>query len=119
MTPFAREEHRALEDVRQLAHVAGERVGREHLDHLRSDARRGAAEALGVPGDEVPDEQRNVAASLAQRRHVHRHHLQAEEQVLAEAPAGTSVLRSRFVAATTRASTLMVSAAPTRRISPS
>ena len=89
---LAREQHRPLDDVRQLAHVARELVAREHLEHLGRDARGGAAEALGVARDEVLDEQRDVPAPLAQRRHAHRHDLQAEEQVLAEAARGDLVL---------------------------
>ena len=61
---FAREEHRALDDVRELAHVAGELVALEH-SRCTSGATRGdgRAQALGVAGDEVADEERDVAAS--------------------------------------------------------
>ncbi len=38
-------------------------------------------------GEHVLDEQRKILASLAQRRHLDRHHRQAEVEVFAELPA--------------------------------
>ena len=50
----------------------------------RARQARGGAEAL----DEVVDQLGNVLAPLGQPRHAHRHHVQAVEQVLAEAAGG-------------------------------
>ena len=51
-------------------------VGRDHA----------LAEGLGVLGQEVLGEQRDVAAPLAERGQRERHHVQPVEEVLAEAP---------------------------------
>ena len=78
-----------LDVVAQLAHVARPVV---HLQ--RGDARRRPACARGRPVasadplDEVVDQLGDVLAPLGQARHAHRHHVQAVEQVLAEAARG-------------------------------
>ncbi len=61
----------------------------------------------------------DVTGALAQRRQTDRHHVEAEEQVLAELPWAISWRRSRWVAAMMRTSVLMVRAPPTLWYSPS
>src|ERR1019366_10737470 len=77
----------AFENVRQLAHFAGKAIGPEHLVHFGRAPWRRAPEPVGVARDEVPDEERDVAASLAQGRDVDRDDLEPEEQIFAEPPA--------------------------------
>jgi hypothetical protein len=67
--------------------------------------------------DEVLDEQGDVLAALAQRGDRQREHVEAVEEVLAEAPRLGPPSRGRaFVAATTRTSTLRSLVSPTRRM---
>ena len=58
--------------------------------------------------DDVRDEQRDVAGALAQRRDLQRHDVEPVEQVFAEVAARDLGSRSRFVAVTSRTSTLSV-----------
>ena len=68
----ARKNRRALDDVLELAHVARPVVARRALEKRRRDARERLAELAPGLGEEVADEQRDVLAPLAQRRHGHR-----------------------------------------------
>src|SRR2546428_286597 len=73
-----------MHDVLQLAHVPRPVVARQHLERARRHAPHVAvALARGLP-DEVLDEERNVLAPLAERRHVDRHDVQAIVEVLTE-----------------------------------
>ena len=79
-----REHDGALDGVLELAHVAGPRRVHEHRHRLRRDAVDALARAARVPPDEVLDEQRDVLAALAQRRHRDRDDVQPVEQILLE-----------------------------------
>ena len=102
-----RQDQQPLDRVAQLAHVARPVERRQPLDRRprrsRAAPRRRCRARLR---HEVRDQQRNVLAPLAQRRHVDRHDVQAVEEVLAE-PARRRSPSSRFlfVAAITRTST--------------
>ena len=87
--------------VAQLADVA--RPGVESIFNRGGGVGGARASGRRRTVDEV-GEQRDVAATLAERRQRHRHHREAVVEVLAELPADL-VARSRFVAATTRTST--------------
>ena len=80
----AREHDGALDRVLELAHVAGPAVLGEALERGRRAAGDRLAVLLGVDLDEVLREQRDVVAAIAQRRHVHRDHVEAVVEVLAE-----------------------------------
>src|SRR5215469_12683180 len=73
----------AASEVLELAYIAGPPVALEPVE-------RGLVELLGrqpLPlhqGEEVADEIGHVLDALAQRRQAQRHHVEAEEQVLAE-----------------------------------
>ena len=74
-------EHRVLE----LAHIAGPAVGVEQRERLGADARHALALLGGEAREEMPRQFGDVLRPLAQRRHRDRKHVQAVEQVLAEA----------------------------------
>src|SRR5438093_10265043 len=76
--------HRALEDVSQLAHVPRPRVAREDLQDVRREAAHRAPELLVEGGDEVAGERLDVVRPAAQRRQVDGAHVQAVIQVVAE-----------------------------------
>jgi hypothetical protein len=111
------EDHGALDGVFELADVAGPAVRisadiasaempRRPSSSARPHATRKGGRAAGCP------------RAVAQRRDGDDERAEAEVQVLAErAGRRTAALRSRFVAATTRACTRMLRSAPTRRIS--
>ena len=65
-----REDHEALDEVAQLADVAGKAVGRKYLDGVVLDADAGSIVGLRREREEVAREQRDVLAARAQRRDV-------------------------------------------------
>src|SRR5262245_63513149 len=71
---------------RSLAHVAGPGVGDEPLLGVARELDRRPPALAARLLEEVPHEQRDVLAALAQRGHLDRDHVQAVEEVLAEAP---------------------------------
>ena len=75
------ERQAALEDVLELAHVAGKRIALERRDGFGIELRRIAARELRE--DRVGD-QRNVLAHLAQARHRELDHVQPVVEVLPE-----------------------------------
>src|SRR5438445_1373864 len=79
---------RALDDVLQLAHVAGPAVGAQGRQRLRRRPVDPLAELVVEATDEVPDEQRDVLAARAQRRHRQVYDVQPVVEVVAEAAAG-------------------------------
>src|SRR5258708_20954605 len=81
------EEDGALEDVLQLADVAGPRVGGQRGQRVVLDGPDVLLQPRVVLLPEVLDEERNVLAPLAQGRQEDRHHVEPVEEVLAE-PAG-------------------------------
>src|SRR5882762_643881 len=79
------EDHRALEHVLELAHVALPGPSNESPERLALDAEAPGAE-LGVePLDQVIDQERDVTASFAERRHAQVHDVEPVVEVLAEA----------------------------------
>src|SRR5262245_34505840 len=87
---------RALEAVAELAHIAGPRVRAQHAE--RRIVHRG--DALVVLGAELLekglDQERDVVAALAQRRHRQAHDVQAVIEILAEG-AGANRLHGLLV----------------------
>src|SRR5579859_6755315 len=80
-----RHDDRPLDYVLQLANVAGPWVLAETIERLAVDDRDLLAHSLREPVGEVLDEQRDVARSLAKRRHIDRKDVQAVEEIRAEA----------------------------------
>ena len=70
----------------QLAHVAGPVIGLKRGDGVVADASGRQSGHFGGARHEVSDQRRDILAAMAERRHPQRHHAQAVEQVLAEAP---------------------------------
>src|SRR5690242_2194508 len=82
---------RALDDVLQLAHIAGPRIRRQTLHRLliRPD---GGCWTRRVLAQEVRDQQVNVFASLSQRRQVQLNDVESIEQVAAKSSGGGQLL---------------------------
>src|SRR5215510_11263837 len=89
----AAQEHRAFDDVAQLADVAGPVVTEQQSLGLRRHTLDAAVEPLIEVADEMSDERQYVLAAFAQRRQRDRHYVQAVEEVFAEAPAFDLVLQ--------------------------
>ena len=68
----------------QLADVPGPVVRDQPRHGLGGDIRNRLGVLGGVPPEEMGGEERDILASLAQRRHVERHHAEAIEVILAE-----------------------------------
>ena len=89
------EDHRALDRVAQLAHVARPRVALEHRGRLRRQLQRPAGGRDGGERQETAGQGQDVLPALAQRRHAHLDHVQPVEQVLAEPPGAARRPRGR------------------------
>jgi hypothetical protein len=108
------QDQHALDVVAQLADVAGPGLDLQGGQGvLAQSATRMPVASRSL--DEVADQLGDVLATLRQARHPHRHHVQAVEQVLAEAPAAISSRSSREVDEITRTSTWTSLSPPTRR----
>src|SRR5262249_36838194 len=81
-----REREGALDGVLQLADVAGPVERDQRLEGVRRDALRRHLVLLGVPGEEVLDERRDVLTPRAQRRQLDVDDVETVEQVRPEAP---------------------------------
>src|SRR5258708_30803385 len=86
-TLFRSEEDGALEDVLQLADVAGPRVGGQRGQRVVLDGPDVLLQPRVVFLPEVLDEERNVLAPLARGRQEDRHPVEPVQDVLSE-PAG-------------------------------
>ncbi len=75
----------ALDRGAQLAHVAGPVVAAQQLARLLGESRGGGRAALALAGEEGERQRQHVLAAVAQRLELERHHVQAVEQILAEA----------------------------------
>ncbi len=87
----AREDHRALDHVLQLAHVARPVVGLQQTHDVGRNVVDALAQRAAEAIDQVADQRRNVAAPLAERRQRDRKHVQAVVEVAAE-PAAAHLL---------------------------
>jgi hypothetical protein len=76
--------HRPLQDVGELAHVAGVAVGEEQPLRLGRDGGPRPAQLGGEAVEEVLQEERQVLAPLAQGRHPHLDDVEPVEEILAE-----------------------------------
>ncbi len=88
----AREHHRALDRVLQLAHVPGKRIRRQRLPRPRADRRRRAPRRRRAR-QKMLDQERQVFAPLAQRRDAQIDPVQSIIQVLPKAPVGDAMLQ--------------------------
>ena len=77
-----------LDHVLQLSNVPGPAILFEERQGLVADPADPLAFLLGIPFDQVLDEERDVTGALTQRRHVHREHVESVEQVLPKAALG-------------------------------
>src|SRR6266478_7919751 len=82
--PTRREDHRALDQVRELAHVAGPRIRAQRVQRLGRNDLDVPVHRAREPVNEVPDERGNVLGALAQRRHVDGEDVEAVIEVVAE-----------------------------------
>src|SRR5205823_6884253 len=79
------EQHRALDLVGELAHVARKRVAGEQRERLVAGLADGLLQLRREPSRQMPGEGRDVLPPVAQRRQADRKDAQAVVQVLAEA----------------------------------
>src|SRR5438132_13499861 len=80
----AREDDRALDDVLELAHVAGPVVLHETFERLFADRRRLGGRAVTVLREEVLDERGDVLFPIAERRHMDVDDVESVKEVVAE-----------------------------------
>jgi hypothetical protein len=80
----AREQRRALDQAHQLADVPGPAVADQLLERGRREPEALAMLALADHREVVVDQPRDVLRPIAQRRHVHRDHVDAVVEVLAK-----------------------------------
>src|ERR1700680_4467411 len=78
--PFA-QDHGPFDNVLQLTNVARPGITAEQLQSLLADFSNSLAQLSGVPLNEIFNQFRNVFASLTQRRHLDRKHIQPVEQI--------------------------------------
>ena len=81
----ASQRHGPLDAVLQLAHVARPGVAEELVGSGAREPDDGPPALRGVAPHEASREKQDVASPLAQRRHVHAHHVDAVVQIFAEA----------------------------------
>ena len=112
-----RQDHRALEDVAQFAHVPGPVVTLQILEAAAWPRRRSACPSPRRSPRRVRRRARDVVAPLAQRRHFDREDVEPVEQIAPEALARAPPrARSRLVAAMMRTSTSIGRGLPRRSI---
>ena len=88
----ARQDHRALDDVLELAHVARPGIRRQRRQRARVDAAHALADGLRVLLDEVLAQHGDVAGPIAQRRQRDRKDVEAVVEILAELAGGDLLL---------------------------
>ena len=87
----AGEQHRAVDDVLELADIAGPGVGEQQPAGLGRERPRRQPVLLGEAGGEVVGEQADVGGALAQRRDPQGDDVEAEVEVLAKAAGGNGL----------------------------
>src|SRR5437762_10389603 len=83
-----RHDQQPIDDVAQLADIAGPGVGLQRRQCVLAKLARLDARRRGAPRHEMAGQERDVFAPLAQGRHPDRHDVEAVEQIFAEAAAG-------------------------------
>src|SRR5206468_2545138 len=78
------ENHRALQNVLQLAHVSRPRIALQPLHRFATDVLDAPADPHGELGDEELCQQRNITRALAQRGKMQREHVQSIVEILTE-----------------------------------
>src|SRR5437660_4848564 len=82
--PAAGKDHRALDQVRELADVPGPSVPTERVQRLARDDLHPAVHGTREPLDEVAHQGRNVLGPLAERRGMDREHVQPVVEIVPE-----------------------------------
>src|SRR5437667_1954650 len=82
--PAARKDHRALDQVRELADVPGPSVPTERVQRLARDDLHPAVHGTREPLDEGAHQGRNVLGPLAERRGMDREHVQPVVEIVPE-----------------------------------
>ena len=82
------ENHDALDDVLEFAHVAGPVVLARACEGFFADLHARAAVLAAKLGEEFAGEERNILLALAERRHKKRDNIEAVEEVFAEVALG-------------------------------
>ena len=78
--------HEGADDVLQLAHIARPLIGEHRLFHRGCKTPKSLLLLAGELGEKSATDQQHIVVPFAQGRQRDRHHMQAVEQVLAEAP---------------------------------
>ena len=94
--PTGGEDHHALHEIAQLAHIAGPRILGQQLHGPRGDTVERPVVQTGKLGHEPTHQQRDVIRPLTQRRQIDAQHVEAIVQIGAE-PALLHVLAQRAV----------------------
>src|SRR4030095_5355158 len=92
-TVRVRDDHRALDDVLQLADVARPVVRLEQVRRFFADTANSLAHARGIPMGEILDEQAYISPALAQGEQFQREHIEPVKQVRSEGPGGDGRLQ--------------------------
>jgi hypothetical protein len=85
------ENGQSLDEVLELAYIAGPRVRGEAVERGLREGDRRTAFGFAAP-HEIADERRKIVEALAQRRNGDRKHVESEEEVLAELAGGRACL---------------------------
>src|SRR6266850_1280135 len=76
--------HRTLDHILQLAHVARPVIGLEQIQGALGDMSNAFARSFGVAIDQILDQDVNIVAALPQCWHSKREHVEAVEEILTE-----------------------------------
>jgi hypothetical protein len=82
--PLAAENEKTLDQILELACVAGPSMGAQPRQRLRRDGARGSSQFGGEPIQKRPGERLDVLRTLAQRRQVDRDDVDAKEEIFAK-----------------------------------
>ena len=88
-----RQDEEPLQDVLELAHVAGPGLGGEHLESRRRQSGRLGSVSRGQAPQHRADQPRQVGGPLAQAGHAHADHVEPVQQIGAKAPAAHGLLQ--------------------------
>src|SRR6266478_5472047 len=79
-----RDDDGPLDDVLQLAHIAGTRIGLQSVERPLADPSECLSDPPRVATDEVLHQYRNVFSAFPQRRHLEGKHVEPIEQILSK-----------------------------------
>ena len=110
----AGEQHRAVQRVLQLAHIARPAVGGERAAGFRRQRAHGQTVGGGIFLDEILRQLENIGRPIAQRWDLQIDHVEAEQQASRNFPSRTASVRLRLEVAMMRMSTRTGLPPPTR-----